>query len=36
MKERADLVGASLDIWSRPRDGTRVSIDVTIEEAVRP
>ena len=36
MRERADLVGASLDIWSRPRDGTRISIDVTIEEAPRP
>ena len=36
MRERADLVGASLDIWSRPQDGTRVSIDVTTEEAPRP
>jgi signal transduction histidine kinase len=35
MRERADLVGASLDIRSRPQDGTRVSIDVTIEEGLR-
>ena len=25
----------SLDIWSRPQDGTRITVEVTTEEAVR-
>jgi signal transduction histidine kinase len=35
MRERADLVGATLEIRSQPQDGTRVSIEVTTEEAPR-
>jgi signal transduction histidine kinase len=35
MRERADLVGASLEIRSRPADGTRISVEVTTEEAAR-
>ena len=35
MRERADLVGATLDIWSRPQDGTRITVEVTTEEAPR-
>lgn len=35
MQERADLVGASLDIRSRDRDGTRITIEMTVEEAPR-
>jgi signal transduction histidine kinase len=33
MRERAELVGASLDIRSRPTDGTRITVEVTTEEA---
>jgi signal transduction histidine kinase len=36
MRERAELVGASLEIWSRPQDGTRITVEVTTEEAARP
>ena len=32
MQERAELVGARLDIRSRDRDGTRITIEVTTEE----
>jgi signal transduction histidine kinase len=32
MQERAELIGASLDIRSRDRDGTRVTLEVTIQE----
>ncbi|MFL5647692.1 MAG: sensor histidine kinase [Chloroflexota bacterium] len=35
MRERADLVGASLEIRSRPKDGTRISVEVTTEEVAR-
>ena len=35
MRERAELVGATLDIWSRPQDGTRITVEVTTEEAPR-
>ena len=35
MRERAELVGATLDIRSRPKDGTRVTVEVTTEEAPR-
>ncbi len=35
MRERAELVGASLDIRSRPKDGTRITVEVTTEEAAR-
>jgi len=35
MRERAELVGATLDIRSRPKDGTRITVEVTTEEAVR-
>ena len=35
MRERAELVGASLDIRSRPTDGTRITVEVTTEEAPR-
>jgi signal transduction histidine kinase len=35
MRERAELVGASLDIRSRHRDGTRITVEVTTEEAPR-
>jgi signal transduction histidine kinase len=33
MRERAELVGATLDIWSRNRDGTRITVEVTTAEA---
>ena len=32
MRERAELVGATLDIQSRDRDGTRITVEVTIQE----
>jgi signal transduction histidine kinase len=32
MRERAELVGATLDIRSRSRDGTTVTVEVTSEE----
>ena len=32
MRERADLIGASLDIRSRRRDGTTITLEVTTEE----
>ena len=35
MRERAELVGATLDIRSRPKDGTRITVEVTTEEAPR-
>jgi signal transduction histidine kinase len=35
MRERAELVGASLDIRSRDRDGTRITVEVSSEEAPR-
>jgi signal transduction histidine kinase len=35
MRERAELVGASLDISSRDRDGTRITVEVSSEEAPR-
>ena len=35
MRERADLVGASLDIRSRHRDGTTITVEVTTEERRR-
>jgi signal transduction histidine kinase len=34
MRERAELVGATLDIWSRDRDGTRITVEVTQLEVV--
>jgi signal transduction histidine kinase len=33
MRERAELVGATLDIQSRDRDGTRITIEMRTEEA---
>ena len=30
MKERAELIGATLAIVSRPRDGTQVIVDVPL------
>ena len=35
MRERADLIGASLEVRSRDRDGTRITVEVTTEEAPR-
>jgi len=35
MRERAELVGASLEIRSRPQDGTRITVEVTTDEATR-
>lgn len=35
MRERAELIGASLDIRSRHQDGTRITVEVTTEEAPR-
>ncbi len=35
MRERAELVGAALDIRSRHRDGTRITVEVTTEEVPR-
>ena len=35
MRERAELVGATLDIRSRPQDGTRITVEVSTEEAPR-
>ena len=34
MRERAELIGATLDIRSRDRDGTRITVEVTATEAV--
>ncbi len=34
MRERATLVGGSLDIWSRPREGTRVSVRLPLPTEV--
>jgi two-component system sensor histidine kinase DegS len=36
MRERAELVGATLDIRSRDRDGTRITIEVSNAEPSRP
>jgi signal transduction histidine kinase len=30
MRERADLIGGSLDVWSRPGSGTRVQVKVPV------
>jgi signal transduction histidine kinase len=30
MRERAELIGASLTVDSRPQDGTRVNVDVPL------
>jgi signal transduction histidine kinase len=35
MRERAELVGASLDIRSRERDGTMITVELMTEEAPR-
>jgi signal transduction histidine kinase len=35
MRERAELVGATLEIRSRTQDGTRISVEVKTEEAPR-
>jgi signal transduction histidine kinase len=35
MRERAELVGGTLDVQSRHRDGTRVIVEVTSEEGPR-
>jgi signal transduction histidine kinase len=32
MRERAELVGATLDVWSRDRDGTRITLELTTAE----
>ena len=36
MRERAELVGATLDVRSRDRDGTRITIEITNAEARNP
>jgi signal transduction histidine kinase len=35
MQERADLVGATLEIRSRHQDGTRITVEVTTQEAAQ-
>jgi signal transduction histidine kinase len=35
MRERAELIGASLAIESRPMDGTRVIVDVPLGRAAQ-
>jgi signal transduction histidine kinase len=34
MAERAELIGAALEIHSRPADGTKVVLDIPLPEAV--
>jgi signal transduction histidine kinase len=35
MRERAEIVGADLRIESRPADGTRVTLDLPVEDPSR-
>ncbi len=34
MSERAELIGAALEIHSRPADGTKVVLDIPLPEAI--